>query len=69
MSVTELPAEDREKWESFISGQLADTNKRNTVDLVSNNTDMKTSNTFWFAFMLNRLTAKVFRHSIKMFLM
>ena len=33
--VTELPAEDREKWEAFISGQLADTNKRNTVDLVS----------------------------------
>lgn len=33
---TELPAEDREKWETFISGQLADTNKRNTVDLVSN---------------------------------
>lgn len=27
--------EDREKWESFISGHLADTNKKNTVDLVS----------------------------------
>lgn len=69
MSVTELPAEDREKWESFISGQLADTNKRNTVDLVSNNTNMKTSKAFRFVFMLNYLTAKVFRHSIKMFLM
>lgn len=33
---TELPAEDRENWDTFISGQLADTNKRNTVDLVSN---------------------------------
>lgn len=33
---TELPADDGEKWETFISGQLADTNKRNTVDLVSN---------------------------------
>lgn len=31
----ELPAEDRERWENFISGLLADTNKRNTVDLVS----------------------------------
>lgn len=42
---TELPADDREKWEAFISGQLADTNKRNTIDLVSNyvimNTDVK----------------------------
>ncbi len=36
MCDTELPLEDREKWEAFISGQLADTNKRNTVDLVSN---------------------------------
>ncbi|XP_030588390.1 serine/threonine-protein phosphatase 6 regulatory subunit 3 isoform X4 [Archocentrus centrarchus] len=33
--ISELPAEDREKWEAFISGQLADTNKRNTVDLVN----------------------------------
>lgn len=32
---TELPAEDRENWDAFTSGQLADTNKRNTVDLVS----------------------------------
>lgn len=34
-SGTELPAEDRENWDAFTSGQLADTNKRNTVDLVS----------------------------------
>ncbi|XP_034033007.1 serine/threonine-protein phosphatase 6 regulatory subunit 3 isoform X2 [Thalassophryne amazonica] len=33
--ISELPVEDREKWEAFISGQLADTNKRNTVDLVN----------------------------------
>uniref|UniRef100_A0A671XQZ5 Protein phosphatase 6, regulatory subunit 3 n=1 Tax=Sparus aurata TaxID=8175 RepID=A0A671XQZ5_SPAAU len=33
--ISELPAEDREKWEAFISCQLADTNKRNTVDLVN----------------------------------
>uniref|UniRef100_A0A8C2X237 Protein phosphatase 6, regulatory subunit 3 n=1 Tax=Cyclopterus lumpus TaxID=8103 RepID=A0A8C2X237_CYCLU len=33
--ISELPAEDREKWEAFISGQLSDTNKRNTVDLVN----------------------------------
>uniref|UniRef100_A0A672ZLF5 Protein phosphatase 6, regulatory subunit 3 n=1 Tax=Sphaeramia orbicularis TaxID=375764 RepID=A0A672ZLF5_9TELE len=33
--ISELPTEDREKWDAFISGQLADTNKRNTVDLVS----------------------------------
>ncbi|XP_061679698.1 serine/threonine-protein phosphatase 6 regulatory subunit 3 isoform X11 [Syngnathoides biaculeatus] len=32
--ISELKLEDREKWEAFISGQLADTNKRNTVDLV-----------------------------------
>lgn len=32
---TELPAEDRENWDAFTSGQLADTNKRNAVDLVS----------------------------------
>lgn len=35
LCLTDLPAADREKWEAFISGQLADTNKRNTVDLVS----------------------------------
>ncbi|XP_077372355.1 serine/threonine-protein phosphatase 6 regulatory subunit 3 isoform X5 [Festucalex cinctus] len=33
--ISELKVEDREKWEAFISGQLADTNKRNTVDLVT----------------------------------
>ncbi|XP_019733720.1 serine/threonine-protein phosphatase 6 regulatory subunit 3 isoform X5 [Hippocampus comes] len=33
--IAELKVEDREKWEAFISGQLADTNKRNTVDLVT----------------------------------
>lgn len=33
-SLAELPEEDRERWESFSSGQLADTNKKNTVDLV-----------------------------------
>ncbi|XP_057691720.1 serine/threonine-protein phosphatase 6 regulatory subunit 3 isoform X5 [Corythoichthys intestinalis] len=33
--ISELKVEDREKWEAFISGQLADTNKRNTVDLVN----------------------------------
>ena len=35
VSVAELPEEDKERWEAFISGQLSDTNKRNTVDLVS----------------------------------
>uniref|UniRef100_A0AAQ5XIZ6 Protein phosphatase 6, regulatory subunit 3 n=1 Tax=Amphiprion ocellaris TaxID=80972 RepID=A0AAQ5XIZ6_AMPOC len=35
ISSKDLSAEDREKWEAFISGQLADTNKRNTVDLVN----------------------------------
>lgn len=34
-SLSELPEEDRERWETFMSGQLADTNKKNTVDLVS----------------------------------
>ncbi|XP_051916808.1 serine/threonine-protein phosphatase 6 regulatory subunit 3 isoform X3 [Hippocampus zosterae] len=33
--IAALKVEDREKWEAFISGQLADTNKRNTVDLVT----------------------------------
>ncbi|XP_075998344.1 serine/threonine-protein phosphatase 6 regulatory subunit 3 isoform X2 [Genypterus blacodes] len=33
--ISELSVEDRERWEAFISGQLADTNKRNTVDLVN----------------------------------
>lgn len=35
LCLPDLAAADREKWEAFISGQLADTNKRNTVDLVS----------------------------------
>lgn len=44
---TELPAEDREKWETFISGQLADTNKRNTVDLVSNHMNINSDVEFF----------------------
>lgn len=35
VSVTELQEDERERWEAFTSGQLADTNKKNTVDLVS----------------------------------
>ncbi|XP_058530133.1 serine/threonine-protein phosphatase 6 regulatory subunit 1 isoform X2 [Ochotona princeps] len=31
----ELPAEQQERWETFVSGPLAETNKRNTVDLVN----------------------------------
>lgn len=31
----ELPQEQRERWEAFVSGPLAETNKKNTVDLVS----------------------------------
>ncbi|KAG3255630.1 protein phosphatase 6 regulatory subunit 1 [Ictidomys tridecemlineatus] len=31
----ELPGEQRERWEAFVSGPLAETNKRNTVDLVN----------------------------------
>uniref|UniRef100_A0A4W5MIJ2 Protein phosphatase 6, regulatory subunit 3 n=1 Tax=Hucho hucho TaxID=62062 RepID=A0A4W5MIJ2_9TELE len=33
--ISELTEDDKERWETFISGQLADTNKRNTVDLVN----------------------------------
>ncbi|KAM6973496.1 serine/threonine-protein phosphatase 6 regulatory subunit 3 [Aplochiton taeniatus] len=33
--IAELLEDDRERWEAFTSGQLADTNKRNTVDLVN----------------------------------
>uniref|UniRef100_A0A673JKE1 Serine/threonine-protein phosphatase 6 regulatory subunit 3-like n=1 Tax=Sinocyclocheilus rhinocerous TaxID=307959 RepID=A0A673JKE1_9TELE len=33
--ISELPEEDRERWEAFTSGQLADINKKNTVDLVN----------------------------------
>ncbi|KAM5297211.1 serine/threonine-protein phosphatase 6 regulatory subunit 1 isoform 3-T3 [Glossophaga mutica] len=31
----ELPAEQQEQWEAFVSGPLAETNKKNMVDLVS----------------------------------
>lgn len=31
----ELPGEQLERWEAFVSGPLAETNKRNTVDLVN----------------------------------
>uniref|UniRef100_A0A673WIS2 Protein phosphatase 6, regulatory subunit 3 n=1 Tax=Salmo trutta TaxID=8032 RepID=A0A673WIS2_SALTR len=33
--ISELTEDDKERWEAFTSGQLADTNKRNTVDLVN----------------------------------
>lgn len=51
-SGTELPAEDRDNWDGFTSGQLADTNKRNTVDLVSHNTIN------YISFMICRVTLK-----------
>uniref|UniRef100_F6T903 Protein phosphatase 6 regulatory subunit 1 n=1 Tax=Ornithorhynchus anatinus TaxID=9258 RepID=F6T903_ORNAN len=31
----ELPTEEQERWETFVSGPLAETNRRNRVDLVS----------------------------------
>ncbi|XP_034528299.1 serine/threonine-protein phosphatase 6 regulatory subunit 1 isoform X3 [Ailuropoda melanoleuca] len=31
----ELPSEQQEQWEAFVSGPLAETNKKNAVDLVS----------------------------------
>ncbi|KAM6223554.1 serine/threonine-protein phosphatase 6 regulatory subunit 1 [Rhynchocyon petersi] len=31
----ELPKEQREQWEAFVAGPLAETNKKNTIDLVS----------------------------------
>ncbi|XP_037675395.1 serine/threonine-protein phosphatase 6 regulatory subunit 1 isoform X3 [Choloepus didactylus] len=31
----ELPGEQQERWEAFVSGPLAETNKKNTVDLVN----------------------------------
>ncbi|XP_063157248.1 serine/threonine-protein phosphatase 6 regulatory subunit 1 isoform X4 [Candoia aspera] len=31
----ELPEEEQEQWEKFISGPLSETNKKNTVDLVN----------------------------------
>ncbi|KAM4825468.1 serine/threonine-protein phosphatase 6 regulatory subunit 1 isoform 3-T3 [Thomomys bottae] len=32
-----LPDEQQERWEAFVSGPLAETNKKNTVDLVNTN--------------------------------
>lgn len=34
-AVLELPEEVRERWETFCTSSLGETNKRNTVDLVS----------------------------------
>uniref|UniRef100_A0A8C6VKC6 Protein phosphatase 6 regulatory subunit 1 n=1 Tax=Naja naja TaxID=35670 RepID=A0A8C6VKC6_NAJNA len=31
----EMPEEDQEQWEKFVSGPLSETNKKNTVDLVN----------------------------------
>uniref|UniRef100_A0A673UP19 Protein phosphatase 6 regulatory subunit 1 n=1 Tax=Suricata suricatta TaxID=37032 RepID=A0A673UP19_SURSU len=31
----DLPSEQQEQWEAFVSGPLAETNRKNTVDLVS----------------------------------
>ncbi|XP_075046181.1 serine/threonine-protein phosphatase 6 regulatory subunit 1 isoform X2 [Mixophyes fleayi] len=33
--IKELPEEQQEQWEHFISGSLSETNKKNTVDLVN----------------------------------
>ncbi|KAM3923293.1 serine/threonine-protein phosphatase 6 regulatory subunit 1 isoform 2-T2 [Leptodactylus fuscus] len=33
--IKELPDEEQERWENFVSGSLTDTNKKNTVDLVN----------------------------------
>ena len=33
--ISGLDEELREKWENFVSGTLSETNKQNTVDLVS----------------------------------
>ena len=33
--IQEQPTESRERWESFVSGNLAELNKQNTVELVS----------------------------------
>ena len=35
MIFAELPADTKEKWETFVSGTLADVNKQNTVELVT----------------------------------
>lgn len=32
---SELPDEEQEQWEKFVSGPLSETNKKNTVNLVS----------------------------------
>lgn len=32
---SELPEEQQQRWEAFVSGPLAETNKKNTVDLVN----------------------------------
>lgn len=34
-AISELPEEQQQRWEAFVSGPLAETNKKNTVDLVS----------------------------------
>lgn len=31
---SELPEDQQQRWEAFVSGPLAETNKKNTVDLV-----------------------------------
>ncbi|XP_063798894.1 serine/threonine-protein phosphatase 6 regulatory subunit 1 isoform X2 [Pseudophryne corroboree] len=33
--IKEIPEEQQEQWDTFISGSLSDTNKKNTVDLVN----------------------------------
>ncbi|XP_013928300.1 PREDICTED: serine/threonine-protein phosphatase 6 regulatory subunit 1-like, partial [Thamnophis sirtalis] len=33
--IKEMPEEDQEQWEKFVSGPLSETNKKNTVDLVN----------------------------------
>ena len=40
--ITDIPEESREKWESFVSGTLAEMNKQNTVDLVRTKISTKT---------------------------
>ncbi|MEE6482998.1 hypothetical protein FKM82_013397 [Ascaphus truei] len=33
--IKDLPEEEQEQWDNFVSGSLSDTNKKNTVDLVN----------------------------------
>ncbi|XP_053308544.1 serine/threonine-protein phosphatase 6 regulatory subunit 1 isoform X2 [Spea bombifrons] len=33
--IKDLPEEEQERWDNFVSGSLTDTNKKNTVDLVN----------------------------------